>query len=69
MPAFFPPGVSISPRRSRWREFIEARDAVLGILSLPLRPSELLSRGPALAAELHEPPRRRAAQCSALFGS
>lgn len=32
-------------RRSRWREFIEARDAILGILGRPLLPSQLIRSG------------------------
>jgi hypothetical protein len=47
------------PRRSRWREFIEARDAVLGIISRPLLPSQLLRLGPALGPLLANPRRSR----------
>jgi hypothetical protein len=49
----------ISPRRSRWREYIEARDAVLGVISRPLLPSQLLRLGPTLGSLLANPNRSR----------
>jgi hypothetical protein len=47
---------------SRWREFREACDAFLAVVSLPSLPSELLRRGTALRTRLLERPRKRVAQ-------
>jgi hypothetical protein len=58
---FFPPGASPFGR-SLWREFIEARAALLLVLSLALLPSELLQHGAELGMLLRERPRRRSLQ-------
>jgi phytoene/squalene synthetase len=47
---------------SRWREFIEARDSLLAVLTLPCLPSELLKRGKWLAEKLRERTRIRQPQ-------
>jgi hypothetical protein len=41
----FPPGVTGWETESRWRDFIEAKDAILSTLSMPLRISHLRRRG------------------------
>jgi hypothetical protein len=46
-------------RRSRWREFIEARDAVLGILGRPLLPSEFIRSGRIIGSMLANNERAR----------
>ena len=56
---FFPPGDSESLRRSHWREFIEARDAVLSVLGAPLTPSKLIESGGQLGPLLANPKRKR----------
>jgi len=57
--SFFPPGDSTSLRRSHWREFIEARDAVLRVLGCPLTPSRFLGLGSRLGPLLASPERER----------
>lgn len=47
---------------SRWREFREACEAFLAVVSLPSLPSELLQRGEELRRRLLPPPRKRTAQ-------
>jgi hypothetical protein len=61
----FPPGASRWEVGSRWREFREACDAFLAVVSLPSLPSELLSRGRELRQRLLERPRKRVAQLAA----
>jgi len=51
----------MAQRRSRWRECIEARDAILPVLGLVLRPSELLKRGREIGPALTIPRSKR--QC------
>ena len=48
-------------RRSRWREFIEARDSVLLVLGAPQSPSQLLARR-GLGADLADSKRKRPMQ-------
>ena len=57
--AFFPPGDSTCTRRSHWREFVEARDAVFAVLGRPSLPSELLAAGPTLGPLLACPQQQR----------
>ena len=56
---FTPPGDSSSRRRSHWREFLEARDAVLAVLGRPLLPSQFLRAAPVLGPLLAHPERAR----------
>lgn len=56
---FFPPGDTTSTRRSRWREFIEGRDSVLGVLVPAIPPSRLLRAARRLGPRLAAPPARR----------
>lgn len=56
---FFPLGDSMSGNRSRWREFIEGRDAFLSVVSLACYPSELIRDGHRLGQLLREPQRSR----------
>ena len=65
-PVFFPPGDSTSLRRSHWREFVEARDAVLTVLGRPLLPSELIQAGSTLGPLLANPDRERISWCEAV---
>lgn len=62
----FFPGDTMSGPRSPWREFIEARDALLAIVALPCYPSELLRDGPTLGPRLCERPRSRELQVKKL---
>gem|GEM_PF-5110859 len=43
---------------SHWREFIETRDAFTSVVSLPLKPRQLVAHGPEIREGLKE--RRRA---------
>jgi hypothetical protein len=59
-------GDSITGNRSRWREFIEGRDAFLSVVSLACYPSELIRDGPLLGELLRERPRQRENQLDEL---
>lgn len=55
--------------RSRWREFVEGRDALLSVVALPCLPSELLRDGPRLGRLLRERSRERKGQMAELGDS
>jgi len=61
---FFSPGDTDCLPPSHWRELIEARDAVILVVSRPLTPSQLVAHGPAIRAGLKERRRARATQLS-----
>ena len=61
---FFSPGDTDCLPPSHWREFIEARDAVISVVSRPLRPRQLVARGAAIRAGLKERQRTRTSQLS-----
>lgn len=61
---FFPPEDIDCLPPSHWREFIEARDAVISVISRPLRPRQLVARGAAIRSELRERGRTRTSQLS-----
>ena len=59
---FFPRGAFRSIVRSAWREFLESRDSVLSVLSMPLSPTSLIKHGRQMAALLAERSRTRHVQ-------
>ena len=67
--SFFPHGAFKSRGRSSWREFLEARDSVLAVLSIPILPSMLVKHGSSLVRLLAERPRKRTIQISRLCES
>ena len=62
--SFFSPGDTDCLPPSHWREFIEARDAVVSVVSRPLRPRQLITRGAAIREGLKERRRKRRPQLS-----
>jgi hypothetical protein len=61
---FFSPGDTDCLPPSHWREFVEARDAVVSVVSRPLRPSQLVAHGTAIRDGLKERRRVRRSQLS-----
>jgi Transposase DDE domain len=64
---FFPPGALRSPRRSRWREFLEARDSLYAVLSLSIPPTQFVQRGTEIMQLLQSHPRERPMQLDDLL--
>ncbi len=58
----------LAPGSSRWRVFLEARDAVVAALAPALTVTTLLKAGPRIAKQLRQPGGTRTKQMSGLSG-